>query len=96
MGFEPLEDWILELGESDDNGEVAELAEFLDVFHAGREGGVRREREEEGVNGGGVGGEERVECGEVIGGDDDGDGEGSESELVSEVEIREDEEDDRL
>lgn len=45
------------------------MAEVFDVLDAGGDGRVRREREDEGGDGGRVGGEEGGEVGEVFGGD---------------------------
>lgn len=75
----------MKLLESGDHGDVSGVAEVLNVFYTGWDGGVRGEGEKEGSDGR-VGGEEGREEGEVFGGDEDGDFEIAEREVVGKVE----------
>ena len=84
MGLEPVDNWVLELAQSVYDGDIAVVADVLDVFYGGGEVGVRREGEKQGLDGG-VKGEKWFEKREVFGGDEDCDGDVSEAELVGEV-----------
>lgn len=78
VGGEPPEERAAEAFEGGHDGEEGAGREILDVLGAGGEGGVGREGEDEGGDGGGrVAGEEGLEDREVVGGDDDGDGQGA-------------------
>ena len=70
MGVEPVENRAVKLGESVDDGNVAEVADVLNVLNPGWEGGVERKFQDKGFDTSGVGGEERVEEGQVLGSDD--------------------------
>ncbi|KAI6676932.1 hypothetical protein NL676_037728 [Syzygium grande] len=87
VGGEPLGEGEVEGGEGGHDVDVAGVTDVADVLDARRELGVGREGEDEGVDGG-VGGEERVKEGEVLGSDQDGEGESAEGELVREVQVR--------
>lgn len=54
MGLEPLDYRVSELRQSADYGGVSGVAEISDVFDAWGHFGVRRERKDEGLNGGWV------------------------------------------
>lgn len=85
VGLEPLDNWVAELGQGVDDGDVASVADVPDVLYAWREVRVWRQREDQGLDGW-VQGEKRVESWEVLGGDQHGDGYVSEGELVGQIE----------
>ncbi|KAI4314040.1 hypothetical protein L6164_026983 [Bauhinia variegata] len=72
--LEPVDNRILEFRQGVDDGVVSFVADFSDVLYTRGQFGVRREGENKCLNGGWVGGEQRIEDGEIFGGDDDGDG----------------------
>lgn len=59
MGAEPVDNRGLEIGQGVDHIQVAVVAYVLDVLNTGGYFGVRREGEDYGFDGGGVGVEER-------------------------------------
>lgn len=72
MGVEPLEDGVVKLGESVDEGKVAMVADVLEVLNPRREGWVVRKIEDKGFERSGMGGEEGIEKGQVLGSDEQG------------------------
>lgn len=50
MGFEPLNNGVLELAESHYDGYVAFAADVFDILDAGRQTGDRREGENKGLD----------------------------------------------
>ena len=73
MGVEPLEERVVEVREREHDGDHG-VGHVLGVFYAWRDGGVGGEREDQGVDGGRVGRQERVEEGSVLWGGENGDG----------------------
>lgn len=63
MGVEPVDNRVVKLGESVDDGNVAMVANVLDVLNPRWEGGVVRKFWDKGFDTSGVGGEERFEEG---------------------------------
>lgn len=82
---EPEGDRLTEEPESGHDRRTTGASDILDVFDAGRDRRVGRERESDGGDGRGMGGEKWGEETEVPGGDDDGDSEATEAELVGQV-----------
>lgn len=80
---EPEGDRVAKLAKRGHDREVAGVSEVFNVFDAGRERRVGREREDDGGYGGGMSGEERRKVLEVLGSDDDGDVDSTKTELVS-------------
>lgn len=71
-GVEPVDDWVLELGECVDDGKISMVSDVFDVFYAGGNGRVGWEGKDEGLD---VRRREKwFEDREIFGGDQDGNG----------------------
>ena len=74
MGVEPVENRVVRLGKSVDDGNVAMVADVLDVLNPRWKGGVVRKFQDKCFDTTRVSGEEMIEEGWVLRSDDEGEG----------------------